>query len=542
MKQIKKGLVSIITPVFNGESFLSAYFNSLYHQTYKNMELILIDDGSTDQTFSIAKKHQKRLESRNIHCQILRTGHVNAAHALGQGLAIAQGEFLVWPDSDDILDPRSIQIRVDFLNAHPEYQCVRSLPYYFDFETRQPARFDEQIGDLQKQDLFWEILEGRTFVCCGCYMLRAQAFFEIYPDGKIPVYDVGQNFQMLLPFMYFYRCPTIDQALYGVAVRKNSHSRTKLTKAQTIKKYQDYEHLIDEIAQICHIQDPNSLKRIEAWKILRRNHLSILYHEHKEWCLSFFRLLRVKQLPFLTLLKKTLWPCIKETLVGKLLRKIKTIYRESKKTKQSQLLFPFVILRNMEWEWFKYRRKKKLKIQPTILSSNCVGTIMYHDLGIPWTSPTINLMIPMNEFIRFVTHLDEYLNQEITEDTTSEFSYPVGVCKDIKIHFMHYRSFQEAIQAWNLRKQRIDKDHLFIIGSEKDGCTYETIRQFDQLPYQNKVIFTKQDYPEFSSAFYIPGFEDQEELGNILNFQNRVLKRRYLDRFDYLSFLNGVRL
>lgn len=65
-------------------------------------------------------------------------------------------------------------------------------------------------------------------ICCV-----PEIFFEIYPDGRIPVYPVGQNFQMLLPFMYRYKCPTIEKELYGVAVRRGSHSRQILTREET---------------------------------------------------------------------------------------------------------------------------------------------------------------------------------------------------------------------------------------------------------------------------------------------------------------------
>lgn len=65
MKKFKRGLVSIITPVFNGETFLLTYLKSIYNQTYSELELILIDDGSTDQTFSIAKNYQKNFAKFN---------------------------------------------------------------------------------------------------------------------------------------------------------------------------------------------------------------------------------------------------------------------------------------------------------------------------------------------------------------------------------------------------------------------------------------------------------------------------------------------
>ena len=77
------------------------------------------------------------------------------------------------------------------------------------------------------------------------------------------------------------------------------------------------------------------------------------------------------------------------------------------------------------------------------------------------------------------------------------------------------------------------------MGTEKDGCTYETIRRFDRLPYKNKVIFTHVEYPEFPSACYIRGFEDRNELGVLTFPKKQLLKRRYLDDFDYVSFLNN---
>lgn len=94
---------------------------------------------------------------------------------------------------------------------------------------------------------------------------------------------------------------------------------------------------------------------------------------------------------------------------------------------------------------------------------------------------------------------------------------------------------------WEERKQRINWENIFIVGSEKDGCTYETIRNFERLPFKNKVIFTHIQYPEFSSAFYIKGFDGQTELGVITNFKRQVLKRRYLDDFDYVACLNNMK-
>ena len=214
------GRVSIVTPVYNGETHLAKMLDSVLAQTYPDVEMILVDDGSADGTVRAAQNYSEKFEAKGYGYRIVRAEHKNASAAINRGLPFVSGEYLIWPDSDDYLEPESIRRRVDFLRQHPQYACVRSLSYYFDEETgTRSEKADEQRGDLKKLDLFWDILESKTFVCCGCYMLRTKAFFEVYPKRRIPEYDVGQNFQMLLPFMYRHQCPTIEEELYGVAVR-----------------------------------------------------------------------------------------------------------------------------------------------------------------------------------------------------------------------------------------------------------------------------------------------------------------------------------
>ena len=129
------------------------------------------------------------------------------------------------------------------------------------------------------------------------------------------------------------------------------------------------------------------------------------------------------------------------------------------------------------------------------------------------------------------------MEQEFVE-VESERPYPAGRLGDITVHFVHYKTFEEGVQKWEERKRRINWDNLFLVATEKDNCSYETIRRFDQLPYEHKVIFTHTEYLEFASACYIKGFEEKEELGVLTFYKNQLLKRRYLDDFDYVTFLN----
>lgn len=195
-------------------------------------------------------------------------------------------------------------------------------------------------------------------------------------------------------------------------------------------------------------------------------------------------------------------------------------------------------LRRREAMRYQQRKRKNLKNEDfTILASNCNGTFMYYDLNLPYLSPTINLSIGMDDFVKMAGNLKWYMQQEITLSGGPE-AYPVGMLADVRIQFVHYADFAEGVAQWNERKKRINWDNLFIVGTQKDGCSYETLQKFDQLPYENKVVFTKTEYPEFQSACYMKGFEAEEELGVLTNYKEQFRLRRYLDDFDYVSFLN----
>ena len=273
-----KDRVSVVTPVYNGERHLHRLLRSILSQTWDHIEMILVDDGSQDKTVEAATAFQEQFRARGIPFQIVRAEHRNASAAINRGLPLVTGEFLIWPDSDDALEPDSIRKRVAFLRKNPQYQCVRSMSRYL-YEDGTPAPRQEVLGCPEDGKLFFPILMNQSFVCCGCYMLRCEPFFSIYPQRRIPEYDVGQNYQMLLPFMYRYPCPTIREELYTVFVRADSHSHRALTRQEDEKKYADYESLVGELVSICGMRDPQELLGVERWKWKRRRLLYLRYRQ-----------------------------------------------------------------------------------------------------------------------------------------------------------------------------------------------------------------------------------------------------------------------
>lgn len=182
-------------------------------------------------------------------------------------------------------------------------------------------------------------------------------------------------------------------------------------------------------------------------------------------------------------------------------------------------------------------RKKLLNKNPTILSSNCNGAVIMHDLGIKFRTPTVNLYFNAKDFIKFLKNIDYYINLDLQEENDLDLEYPVGKLDDIKVYFLHYKNFDVAKEKWDTRKQRINKENIYIMMTDRDGCTYEDMLEFDKLNYKHKVIFTNKEYKNINSSYYIKGFENEKNVGILSDFQN-IFGKRYLDDFDYIGFIN----
>lgn len=188
------------------------------------------------------------------------------------------------------------------------------------------------------------------------------------------------------------------------------------------------------------------------------------------------------------------------------------------------------------------KNRKKLKNKNfSLISSNCNGSFILHDLGLKFLSPTINLWMEPKDYIKFLQNLNYYINLELSFSDTDEekIGYPVGILGDIKIYFQHYETRKEAKNKWLDICKRINYENLYIMFTDRDGCTYDDIKEFDNLPYRNKVIFVNKQYPEIKSSFYIKGFENMSSVGICSLFENKFSGKRYYDQFPYVKWFNG---
>lgn len=218
-------LVSAVSPCYNGESYIRRYFEAMLKQTYRPLEIILVNDGSTDKTEEIILSYKDTLEKSGITLKYICKKNEGLGAAINDGLKLTEGEYLIWPDTDDFLFPESIEKRVDFLENHQEFGFV-----YSDGQTFNEKDIKTPVGDIvanipKDGYIFKNVVSGNVvYTPCG-YMLRMSAFLDVNPEKEIYPSRYGQDIQMLMPISYKYRCGHLKENLYGRVDREGSLSK-----------------------------------------------------------------------------------------------------------------------------------------------------------------------------------------------------------------------------------------------------------------------------------------------------------------------------
>lgn len=190
----------------------------------------------------------------------------------------------------------------------------------------------------------------------------------------------------------------------------------------------------------------------------------------------------------------------------------------------------------------KIQRARLKNKDITILCNNCLGGVVYHCLGLQFLSPTVNLMVDSTaDFIKMVKNFDYYLRQPIVEIVDDSIPYPSGMCGDIKLHFNHYHSFDDAVAKWESRKKRINWDNVYLISndyiSDTEFVSREDILEFGKLKCKNLIMFTCVKHDDIPYTYYI-GLEKLKKM----MFTNKLIGLRDFERYwDYVSFLNSER-
>lgn len=219
-------LVSIITYCFNGEKFVDRYFEGVFAQTYPNIELIFIDNGSRDNTFEIAKGYCEKIKARGFKVELIHFDENQSTCDMKiLGLKKMHGDFFCGCDSDDVMTPTHIEEMAEYLISHPEKGMVFCQLNVIQEKTGEKIGLMKIVPRLEPKAAFLDMLYARNtiFTCIG-NMVNTKRFTEV--NGGLEIYSsiYGENYQMQLPLLFHDMQGYIEKPLGNYYVRGDSYT------------------------------------------------------------------------------------------------------------------------------------------------------------------------------------------------------------------------------------------------------------------------------------------------------------------------------
>jgi len=179
---LKKELISIIVPIYNVEKYLSECIESLINQTYKNIEIILVDDGSQDNCGKICDEYAKK-DNRII---VIHKKNGGLSDARNKGIEIAKGEYLIFVDSDDFVSNRFVEKLYQMIL---ENNCEIAICDYLQFENEIPKdeNIQVEVEILSNIEVLDRVYDENVKMIIACNKLYKKELFNTirYPYGKV---------------------------------------------------------------------------------------------------------------------------------------------------------------------------------------------------------------------------------------------------------------------------------------------------------------------------------------------------------------------
>lgn len=191
--------VSVVLPVYNQAAYLPAAIDSVLGQTYRDFELIAVDDGSTDDTPTVLDSYDTR---QGFTC--VRQDNQGLPRALNAGFARARGLYLTWTSSDNVMLPNMLEVLVRVLESSPSIGLAYADRFFMDEEGRDLGRFNVPGYDPY-------LLLHVNLVHC-CFLYRRACMERI--GGYDPDFIYGEDWEYWIRMSQYFGMMRVPQALY----------------------------------------------------------------------------------------------------------------------------------------------------------------------------------------------------------------------------------------------------------------------------------------------------------------------------------------
>ena len=226
-----ESLVSIIMPLYNCERFVLSSIESVLKQTYKNWELIIVDDCSTDNSFTIVEEYIKD-ESRIILCQMGKNS--GAAATRNYAIEMAAGQYIGFLDSDDLWSADKLEQQIAFMQENRSLLCFTG--YQWMNEEGKVLKSTIQVPEHVE----YKQLLKQNIIGCLTVMYDSSKIGKFYFDTSLDKHEDYQYWLEILKTVH--HADGLDQSLAYYCIRENSLSSNKFVAAsyvwKILRKYQ----------------------------------------------------------------------------------------------------------------------------------------------------------------------------------------------------------------------------------------------------------------------------------------------------------------
>lgn len=178
-----KKLVSVIVPIYNIEPYLRRCVDSIISQTYKNIEIILVDDGSSDKCGEICDAYA----AGDPRVKVIHKKNAGVSAARNSGLDAAEGEYISFIDGDDCVSGEFIEYLYKLLTENDADVSICSFNYIKDENKINHSKDDGRVIVMDNEKLLFQALKAELFSNSPCVNLFKRRLFDElrFPEGKI---------------------------------------------------------------------------------------------------------------------------------------------------------------------------------------------------------------------------------------------------------------------------------------------------------------------------------------------------------------------
>ena len=224
--------VSVITACYNGTRFIDDWADSLLRQTWDNVEIFFVNDGSTDDSEETFLAVRPKLEARGVTVDYTRQENQGIGPATNVGLRKMTGDYFMIYDVDDLLEPECFSHRVAFLASHPDCSLLLTdgwCAYDGAMDVKYPHQhLSPHLVSMEQEEewIFEKVLLGERGSATQAYMHRTKHYLEANPSRTIYPSPYFQDGMLVLLNSYHHNCGFLAEKLFTQRISKGSHSKT----------------------------------------------------------------------------------------------------------------------------------------------------------------------------------------------------------------------------------------------------------------------------------------------------------------------------